>query len=125
MDLGYVGAAFTWSHRVREETRRATSLYSILCDDTWRCLFPFARVRHLTHSRNDHCLLLPQLEEGPSARLGDRLIRFEAAWLLHKDFCKLLDKEWRFEGDLARNKATFVNIFTRKRIIELRLRGVQ
>lgn len=68
--------------------------------------------------------------------LGDRPFRFEAAWLIHKDFHKWLHKEWRYEGDLTRalkdlvikmkawNKATFGNIFERKKNNELRLGGV-
>lgn len=68
-------------------------------------------------------------------RLGGRPFRFEAAWTLHEDFDSWLRNEWRSDiillealQDLtmklkAWNKATFGNIFKRKKRNELRLGG--
>lgn len=64
LDLGYAGAAFTWSHDARTSNRRAARLDRALCDDSWRCLFPSTLVRHLPHSHSDHCPLLLELDEG-------------------------------------------------------------
>lgn len=79
VDLGYEGAAFMWNHGVSVETRRSAILDRALCDDSWRCLFPSAQVRHLTQSHSDHNPLLPEMEEGGSKRLGARPFKFEAA----------------------------------------------
>lgn len=69
--------------------------------------------------------------------MGDRPFRFEAAWLLHDGFDDWMEQEWDGEGDLtttlrnfatklkAWNKATFGNIFQRKKRNSLRLGGVQ
>lgn len=45
VDLGYLGAAFTWSHGVSVETRRSFRLDRALCDDLWRCLFPSVKIK--------------------------------------------------------------------------------
>lgn len=79
IDLGFVGAAFTWSHGMNMENRRAVRLDRAVCDDAWCRLFPSALVRHLPHCHSDHCLLLLELEEGESGSMGLRPFRFEEA----------------------------------------------
>lgn len=133
LDLGYEGAAYTWNYGVSRETRRSARLDRACCDDSWRRLFPSALVRHLTHSHSDHCPLLLELAERREGSLGRRPFRFEAAWTLHEDFDSWLKKEWRGDFHLpealtdlteklkAWNKATFGNIFRRRKRNELRL----
>lgn len=71
-----------------------------------------------------------------SAR-GNRPFRFEAAWLLHKDFDTFLRNNWRTDTNFSEaakkleenlkkwNKETFGNIFHRKNILLTRLQGIQ
>lgn len=137
IDLGYEGATFTWRHGLSVSTSKAARFDRALYDDVWRHLFPVARVKHLAHGHNDHCPLLLQLEEGRLEVLGMRPFRFEAAWILHAEFGDWLKRAWCGEKQLpsalrdilaklkAWNKATFGNIFRRKRRNELRLGGVQ
>lgn len=98
---------------------------------------PSALVRHLTHSHSDHCPLLLELAEKGEGRLGGRPFRFKAAWTFHEDFDSWLRKEWLGDAYLpeafkdlavkleAWNKATFGNIFRRRKRNELRLGGLQ
>lgn len=137
IDLGFVGARFTWSHGTSEEGRRSAWLDRAMGEDKWRRLFPTAKVIHLQHAHSDHCPLLLELDEDHSSRLGERPFYFEAAWLMEAGFHDMLKKEWKGEEklhcalrDLSTklkdwNKMTFGNIFKRKKRNELRLGGVQ
>lgn len=93
-----------------------------------------ANVKHLAHYYSDHCPQLIQLQE-EDKRLGNRPFRFQAAWMLHHDFFKWMEREWNWEGNLTKslkefvmkleawNKDTFGNIFKRKKRNSLRLVG--
>lgn len=137
IDLGFIGQPFTWMHGSSVETRKAARLDRGMCDSEWRRLFPSATIRHLAHGYSDHCPLLLQLRTVKDASLGSRPFRFEAVWLLHRDFHGWLEREWEWEGCLntalrklaakldAWNRDTFGNIFRRKKRNILRLEGVQ
>lgn len=113
----------------------AARLDRALCDDTWRRLFPSARVRHMLHGHSDHCSLLLELEEGRTPNLGLRPFRFKATWMTDPEFEAMMKKAWNGEVSLphalkdlsvklrAWNADTFGNIFRRKRRNELRLGG--
>lgn len=96
------GAAFTWSHGFSSATRRAARLDRALCDDVWRCLFPSAKIKHLSHSYSDHRPLLLRLEGDRMERPGTRPFRFETAWTLHVEFDAWLKKELEF-GETSAN----------------------
>lgn len=72
-----------------------------LCNNEWRHLFPSTVVIHLTHAYSNHCLLLLMLDGMKTGGLGARLFRFQAAWLLHGDFLKWMEKEWVWNGNLT------------------------
>lgn len=100
-------------------------------------LFTSALIKHLPHSYSDHCPLLLELEEEESGNVGLRPFKFEAVWTTSSDFNDMLRKEWKGESSLASalqglsvklrawNKATFGNIFRRKRRNALRLGRIQ
>lgn len=135
IDMGFVGSQFTWKHGNTVESRRAARLDRALCCDEWRCSFPAALVRHLTHAHSDHCPILVELDGEKPDRLGERQFKFQAAWLLHADFMSMLRREWSWGGDLthsmkclaeklnAWNRDTFGNIFWKKRKLRRRLEG--
>lgn len=129
IDLGYVGNQFTWRHGLNVETRRAARLDRILCCDDWKRLFLAAVVKHIGYAHSDHCLLQLEVNGVGEAKLG--------VWLMHPDFLKMMEKEWRWSGDLtcslkcfteklaAWNKDTFGNVFKRKRRLRRRREGVE
>lgn len=71
-----------------------------------------------------------------TTRLGDRSFKFQAAWMLHTEFLKWMQKAWSWDGNLitplknsveklqAWNRSTFGNIFKRKKRNQMRLEGV-
>lgn len=100
IDLGFVGASFTWSHGTNEKGRSSTRLDRDLGEDRRRRLFLEAIVSHLPHCCSDHCPLLLELDKGHSIRLGDRPFRFEAAWLLEAGFMEMLQAEGKGEAEV-------------------------
>lgn len=107
IDLGYIGSIFTLRHGSTEECRRAARLDRGLCNDGWRKLFLEAKVRHLAHKHSNHCPLLLQMEDVEKIRMGVRPFRFHTSWLTHRDFCGLVDREWRWEGCLSKSLKSF------------------
>lgn len=83
IDMGFIGARYTWSHGNDLETRRMARLDRALCCAAWRRDFPLATVRHLCHSHSDHCPVLVEVAGMKTRRLGARPFRFQAAWLIH------------------------------------------
>lgn len=75
-DVGYVGSPFTWRHVMSVKTRRVARLNRALCSDEWRCMYPFATIRHLGHAHSDHCLILMEMNGVGTARLGGRPFNF-------------------------------------------------
>lgn len=136
INLGYVGAVYTWSHGVSVPNPRVAHLDRAMCDDVWRRLYRSARVKHLPHCHSDHCPLLLELEEVGAIRLGARPFRFEATWMTSPAFEDLLKKEWMRDNTLSFalrelsklqgwNMTTIGNIFKRKKRSELRIGGEQ
>lgn len=74
---------------------------------------------------------------GDRTSTSKRPFRFHASWMLHGDFRGLLEREWKWEGNLSQtlksfseklqawNKDTFGNILRMKKRNQLRLEGVQ
>lgn len=97
---------------------------------------PAATVRHLSYSYYDHCPIILDLHGHAQRRMGVRPFRFQATWLLHKEYSNWMEKEWLGGGDLlhslklfsekveAWNKDVFGNIDQRKRHLKSRLEGV-
>lgn len=75
VDLGYVGASYTWcngqhgSHRIKEQIDKGYATAD------WTSLFPHALVSHLPHTTSDHCLILLQTVE--SSFSGPKPLRFK------------------------------------------------
>lgn len=137
VDLPCTGRRFTWHHRCRSNTYVAKKLDRGLADMTWQWAFQDAYVEVLQRLRSDHNPLLLRCG-GPPPPRGPRPFRFEAAWIDHNDYSKVVEDAW-IEGNgspiqglqlvkeasISFSKEVFGNIFKRKRILENRLRGVQ
>lgn len=136
LDMGFVGPKFIWCHGNEVYTRRAARLDRGLCDVRWRSLFSSATIHPLAYSYSDHCPLLMCLEPNEGRQRGCRPFRFVSAWIRHRGFFSMVEKEWEkkecppeslkcfSEKLLSWNKDTFGNIFQRKRRCSLRLEGV-
>lgn len=107
IDLGFVGARFTWNHGTNTTARHLARLDIAIGDDEWRRLFPMVMERHLSHCHSDHCPLLLELVEECSNQLGDRPFCFEAAWITNTGFVEVL-KEWKNEMRLPSALKDFV-----------------
>ncbi|XP_028805248.1 uncharacterized protein LOC114760152 [Neltuma alba] len=90
------GSRFTWKGplipgfaRIYERLDRA------LCNIDWRTRFPEAVLKNLVRLKcSNHCPILLCLDDNECG-LGERPFRFEAAWLLHEDFRKFMEENWR------------------------------
>lgn len=61
IDMGFIGAKYTWSHGNSPEVRKMARPDRALCCADWRRMYPMATVRHLSHSHSDHCPMLVEL----------------------------------------------------------------
>nr|KYP64025.1 Transposon TX1 uncharacterized [Cajanus cajan] len=136
LDMGAKGLRFTW-YRNQRGVVIAKRLDRAVCNVAWQAMFPEAYVENLCRVYSDHCPLLLR-REGSRDKSQDRPFRFQAAWATHKDFERVVREAWcRSTPTLANglqavqvdaikfNKEVFGNIFTRKKALERRLKGVQ
>lgn len=92
IDIGFIGPQYTWNRGNEVETRRSTRLDRVMCDDEWCRTFPEAVLRHLHHSYSEHWPILLQTSEGASNCLGNWPFKFQAAWMEHKEFEKVMNE---------------------------------
>ncbi|KAJ4834508.1 hypothetical protein Tsubulata_049656 [Turnera subulata] len=137
LDLGFSGPSFTWVRTVRGRRVQQRRLDRAVANSEWRVLFPEASVIHLTRTYSDHHPLLVNLS-GETTVPSVRPFRFEAIWLSHPSYGKVVMESWRhnpseFEQWLTGvqatsqrfNKEVFGNLFRRKRHLLGRLGGIQ
>ncbi|WJX55720.1 hypothetical protein P8452_41455 [Trifolium repens] len=138
MDLGSVGAKFTWrgpiyhgGQRIYERLDRALS------NDKWRIHFPegFVKVLPRIEFSDHHPILIEPL--GKQHIVAPRQFRFESAWLLEDSFHETLRRSWKKEMTVASNLGNIQQEFRRwklysidqvvkkKREILARLGGIQ
>ncbi|XP_057451938.1 uncharacterized protein LOC130743727 [Lotus japonicus] len=130
-DMGFKGPPFTWEGRgVKERIDRG------VCNPQWLHTFPESVVLHLPQLKSDHKPLLLAVSGIVDHRAFSRPFRFQAGWLTHEDFPRLMadswdpGEDWVSNVDKFRNAAVtwnddvFGQIFHRKRRIMKRLEGV-
>lgn len=61
-------------------------------------MFPEAQVTHCAHSYSDHTPILLHTGGMRQVRLGERPLRFQAAWLTHNKFKEFVSVNWPNEG---------------------------
>lgn len=137
MDLGSTGLFFTWTRTAIGEPPISKWLDRALADCNWRTQFPEAYVEVLFRHHSDHSPLLLRCK-GDVPDREKRPFPFQAAWLTHEDFPRVVQKAWqqgnhiiphslsRVQKDAQEfNSKTFGNIFKRKRSLEARMTGIQ
>src|SRR4051812_21312836 len=82
-------------------TRRSTRLDCVLCDEEWMRAFPEATLTRLYHSHSDHMPILLQTAGQSSNDLGRRPFRFQATWMTHGDFDRIIHDKWTTEGSIV------------------------
>lgn len=126
IDIGFIGLVCTWNHGREILIRRSARLDRAIGDDNWRRYSSEATLRHLPHSHSDHYPILLQTVRTSSSGMGRRPFWFNAAWMEHKGFSKVVEEHWNNETcmpvtlkTLSKslqdwNTNTFGNIFARK-----------
>ncbi|KAM5573208.1 hypothetical protein ABKV19_012976, partial [Rosa sericea] len=137
IDMGYIGADFTW-RGIRNGEEILERLDRGLCNISWRHEFPYALVQHVARLKSDNCPIFINLcsAQTPSPTL--KPFRFEAMWLNHSEFGEFSRQNWSLEElsisskvDLFTsavkkwNVEVFGNIFRKKRRLIARLAGIQ
>ncbi|KAL9660115.1 hypothetical protein QQ045_024926 [Rhodiola kirilowii] len=88
-DLGYRGFLFTFSNCREGANEVRARLERAVADNRWRSLFPRALVSHYHLLASDHQLLMLDTE-GSYFKRRKKLFRFEAMWLDHPDFERVM-----------------------------------
>lgn len=97
VNLGASGYRYTW-HRNHNGMRTTSKrLDRVVSDCLWRTTIPKAFMENLCCMHSDHHSILLRCGGLPSAR-GIRPFRFEAIWVSHQDFCKIVGDAW-YKGD--------------------------
>lgn len=131
-----MGGRFTWHRNCRGNRVVAKKLDRGLANLQWRLEFPEAYVEVLSRLHSDHNPILLHLGGLPQLR-GSRPFRFEAAWIVHDSYHRLVADAWQEKKDrpvaalnkvkeesIHWNREVFGNIFNKKRNIEARLKGI-
>lgn len=137
LDLGSTGLFFTWTRNAIGEPPLSKRLDRALVDCNWRTQFPEAYVETLFMHHLDHSPLLLRCT-GEVLDRKNRPFRFQAAWLTHGDFSRVVHNAWHQGNHIVSqslnhvqkyaqefNSKTFGNIFRRKRSLEARMIGIQ
>lgn len=103
---------------------------------SWCLLYPNAKVSHLTRCRSNHCRVLMETNPRRSIQLS-RPFKFQSFLLFNPSFPNVVNQAWIQPRKLSEamevfskeaigwNKNHFGNIFSKKRRIMARLRGIQ
>ncbi|CAM8877662.1 unnamed protein product [Rhodiola kirilowii] len=90
-DLGSEGGRFTYSNRRLGAEEVRARLDRVVVNQAWRDLFPNATVRHSIANYSDHLPIVLSTVEKEIVS-GEKIIRFEPMWLLHKDFKEIVKR---------------------------------
>jgi hypothetical protein len=137
MEVHTIGTKFTWrGPKWNGHDRVFKKLDRVLCNVAWRLKFHEGLAKVIPRVQSDHHPLVI-LSEGMPINDGNRPFRFEAAWITHVDFNRLLTNNWEGNYDLIHtlsnltvqlkewNREIFGNIFKRKKELLARLNGIQ
>ncbi|GLT46247.1 hypothetical protein SLA2020_200180 [Shorea laevis] len=136
LDLGFIGGRFTWVNMQPDGQVIRERLDRVWCNTDWKLYFPEASVFHLPRVHSDHNPILLDLEPSKQS-CGKRPFRLEKFWVDHPEFQNLVQVCWGnndhntsqcLEAMMNRAKswsrATFGNLFKRKKKILARLEGI-
>jgi hypothetical protein len=135
MDLDTEGGIFTWRRSTIHGVHMRKRLDRCMVDVDWRMSFPHALVELLAPHDSDHNPILLSCSKFRSIK--SNLFHFQAAWISHPEYERVVLNSWTFspgsalhklkkvqDHSIIFNKEVFGNIFRNKRAIEARLKGV-
>lgn len=95
-DLGYKGNCFTWANNRNGQAYVATRLDRSFSNTNWLDNFIDLIITHLPRLYSDHSpLLLSHRPRLPSKNIP---CKFEAMWLSHDSFLKVVETNWAITG---------------------------
>ena len=100
-EINASGPRYTWSNHHFRGHLVMKKLDRCFANMTWRTYFEEGIVNVLPKTRSDHNPLLIRLFGIPPPQHPNRPFRFEAAWLTHPTFPKMLKESWNSGEDLA------------------------
>ncbi|CAM9000895.1 unnamed protein product [Rhodiola kirilowii] len=92
-DLGFIGSPFTYSNRRKGIEEMRGRLDRAVCTWQWRQEHPKGQVHHLDIHVSDHCIIMLDTD-GEYGGKSKRPFRFEAMWLEHPEFSKVIRNVW-------------------------------
>lgn len=93
MDLGFMGAPFTWQKHFAERNSIWERLDRGMVTNDWLMKFPRMRIHHLTSDSSDHCPLWIVLD-GLEVANPAKPFRFEEMWLLDPSCSNVVEAVW-------------------------------
>jgi hypothetical protein len=97
LDLGFIGAEFTWSNRREDGELVRVRLDRAVATPEWKLLFPNVTVHHLIFANSDHLGLLVDMVPGSSQvkQKKRRLFRFDHTWVREDGCEECIAAAWR------------------------------
>ncbi|RYR04937.1 hypothetical protein Ahy_B06g084751 [Arachis hypogaea] len=137
IDLGAVGARFTWRGPLWENLDRVFKrLDQALSNIDWGLMFPEARVDVLARRNSDHHPLLINTKPQANTRI-EKPFRYEAMWSMHPGHKEFIKQAWESNQPLTTalngttrhlikwNKDVFGHVGRQKRRLINRIEGIQ
>lgn len=93
LDLGFLGAKFTWTNRKDLSNLIQQMLDRVWVNSEWKLCFLEAFVSHLARMNSDHCPLFLSLVPNLGQR-GVRPFCFQPIWLSHNGFLNIVKEAW-------------------------------
>ena len=100
LDLGYVGADFTWCNMQEGENRIQLRQDRALVNTEWIGNFEGVRVYHLVDSTSDHYALL-LIDSPPQRASNAKRFHFEALWTKNEECRSIIESSWGIGVDLS------------------------
>ena len=97
LDLGFSGPKFTWMRGNTPEQFKGARLYRAICNMDWRTVFPQTKVTILPNLNSDHSPVKISMSSTTKMQFQSKF-RFQAAWITHPGFKKVIQKVWRIVG---------------------------
>ncbi|XP_026377995.1 uncharacterized protein LOC113272364 [Papaver somniferum] len=109
LDLGFSGPAYTWCNGRQYQSLIRERLDRVIATPDWCLMFEHSGVLHLSRISSDHSLIL--LNTCRTVARRPPSYRFEAYWVTHPDFLKMVLESWNLNlyDDLISKLASLGN----------------
>lgn len=94
VDMDLIGHQFTWERGRGKPEWMEVRLDSVLTNQDWLYMFPWAKLYNMEGSNSDHSLIMLIPKKGEGGR-GQRKFQFENAWLLEPMCQYIVEDNWK------------------------------